>query len=69
MQEVLDNQQKKEITLIRTFKENMGKEGGKTMDSDDSFMTSMTDDLRQLSQLEKCFVKNEIKNMIFRYQI
>ena len=69
MQEVLDNQQKKEITLIRTFKENMDKEGGKTMDSDDSFMTSMTDDLRQLSQLEKCFVKNEIKNIIFRYQI
>ena len=47
----------------------MGKEGGKTMDSDDSFMTSMTDDLRQLSQLEQCFVKNEIKNIIFRYQI
>ena len=69
MQEVLDNQQKKEITLKRTFKENMAKESGKTMDRDDPFMTSMTDDLRQLSQLEKYFVKNEIKNTIFRYQI
>lgn len=41
----------------------------KSEDAEDTFCASLASELRQFSQEERCLIKHEINNIIFRYQM
>lgn len=41
----------------------------KVDNAEDRFVATVADDLRELPQLERIMAKNEIKNVLFKYQM
>ena len=41
----------------------------KEMDAEDRFVTSIADELQELPHRERLLAKNEIKTILFRYQM
>ena len=41
----------------------------KEMDAEDRFVASIADELRELTHRERLLAKNQIKNILFRYQM
>ncbi len=63
-----------ELSVLKSIKndiceKNKAKLVEKEDDAEDCFAKSIAHDLRGLGQREKCMAKNEIRNIIFKYQM
>ena len=65
-----DKQEQEKMLLLRSIKEKMETRAKKKeMDAADRFVASIADELRELPHRKMLLAKNEIKNILFRYQI
>ena len=65
-----DKEEQEKILFLRSIKEKMETRAKrKEMDVEDTFVTSIADELRELTPIERLLAKNEIKNILFWYQM
>ena len=65
-----EKEEQKKVLLLRSIKEKMEtRVKKKEMDTEDRFAASMADELPELPHRERLLAKNEIKNILFRYQM
>ena len=65
-----DKEEQEEVLFLRNIKEKMETRAKKKeMDAEDRFVASIADKLRELPHRERLLAKNEIKDILFRYQM
>ena len=65
-----DKEEQEKVLLLKSIKEKMETRAKKKeMDAEDRFVASIADELRDLPHRERLLAKNEIKNILFRYQM
>ena len=65
-----EKEEQKKVLLLRSIKEKMEtRVKKKEMNTEDRFVASMADELPELPHRERLLAKNEIKNILFRYQM
>ena len=65
-----DKEEQEKVLLLRSIKEKMETRAKKKeMDAEDRFVASIADELRELPHRERLLAKNQIKNILFQYQM